>query len=947
MTKRFCVQLTGFMLLATVFSACQAPEAEPVADGTVADASDWPATSHTTRPWTRWWWMGNAVDEQNLNRLLEQYAEAGFGGVEITPIYGAVGYEEHYLDYLSPEWMDALRFTIQKADSLGMGVDMNLGTGWPFGGPQITPAQAASQLIVQTYTLQSGQKLSEKLIVKDPKQQELGIVKLLALTAYNQQGDTLNLTDQVAEDGALNWSPDDGSWELYAAFLGKTRQQVKRAAPGGAGYTLDHLSEEALKTYLQRFEEAFGENPPAVRSYFNDSYEVYNADLSPDLFDSFQQLNGYDLRPHLRALVSEDSSDVALRIKADYRETMSYMLLHNFTLPWTNWIHRHDAVSRNQAHGSPGNLLDLYAAVDIPECETFSATHFPIPGLNRYTVDSRNVEPDPVMMKFASSAGHVMGKPLISSETFTWLGEHFKVSLAQCKPEVEQVFLAGVNHVFFHGTTYSPEEAGWPGWLFYASVNFAPSNSLWPQVNGLNEYITRCQSVLQAGRADQEVMLYWPIHDLWYQADPEKLDKQISIHTIEEWLHPTDFYRTVTDLMQTGYSVDFISDHLLDSTQVDDGVLRAAANSFGYKVLVVPHTRFMPVTTFESILTLAREGATVVLQQLPEDVPGLHALEARRRQLNDLKASLKWTVAGNGMQEMKMGKGTVLLSEDVQQALAYKGIEREALADTGLKFIRRDVEGDKYYYLVNHTDHPIDDLIPLNVEASSVIILDPQNGQRGMAEATVEDGKTLVRVNIPPGEAWVLRTTDQEAEGLMPWPYLENAGEPMALSNTWQLQFTAGGPALPAAQPLDRLVSWTALPDTNAARFSGTATYTTTFNLPEPSADDYLLDLGDVRESARVWVNDQEVGILWSVPYRAKIGKYLQEGDNTLKVEVVNLMANHIRDLDRQGVEWRKYHEINFVNLNYEPFDASGWEPQPSGLLGPVHIQPMKMDNNS
>lgn len=904
-----------------------------------------PDMNSTNKPWTRLWWMGNAVDKENLGKLLEIYAKAGFGGVEITPIYGAMGYEDRYLEYLSPEWMDALRFTTQKADELGMKVDMNLGTGWPFGGPQITPEHAASQLIVQTYTLSAGQSLDEKLKVSDPKQQELN-PKLIALTAYGDNGETVSLLDQVAEDGTLRWKPENGNWELYAAFLGKTRQQVKRAAPGGSGYTMDHLSQDALQVYLQRFDEAFGENPPDIRAYFNDSYEVYNADLSPKLLDEFEKRRGYDVRHYLRELVSEEESDKVLRIKADYRKTMAEMLLENFTIPWTQWIHEHNAISRNQAHGSPGNLLDLYAAVDIPETETFGSTSFPIAGLEKYTNDTRNVEPDPVMMKFASSAANITGKPLVSSETFTWLGEHFKVSLAHCKPEVEQVFLAGINHVFFHGTTYSPEDASWPGWMFYASVNFAPSNSFWPHVPGLNEYIARCQSTLQSGKADNELMIYWPIHDVWY--DGGKLDKQLSIHGIEEWLHPTPFYKNVARLMEEGYSLDFVSDNLLDSVQVENGRLRASENT-GYKTLIIPASDFMPVETFRKVLALAEEGATVILEKLPEDVPGWHALEARRKELRSMVDNMQFEDVGEdgAMQEMKAGEGSIVLTEDVQKALTYKNIEREALTDNGLKFVRRDVDGGKYYYLTNHTADPIDDWIPLQVDAQSVIILNPQDGSRGRAAVSSEGGKAKVRVQMASGEALILQTSSTEAEDMQPWPYVESTAEPIAITGDWHVDFIAGGPELPEDQTLDQLVSWAELPDTNAARFSGTAAYTINFTLPEKTADEYLLKLGDVRESARVWVNDQEVGILWSVPFQAKIGQYLRKGENTMRIEVANLMANRIRDLDRRGVEWRKYHEINFVNLEYQPFDASGWEPQPSGLLGPVTIVPIHLEEKS
>src|SRR5690606_41260397 len=126
---------------------------------------------------------------------------------------------------------------------------------------------------------------------------------------------------------------------------------------------------------------------------------------------------------------------------------------------------------------------------------------------------------DPMMFKFASSATNTAGKKYTSSETFTWLTEHFKTSLAQAKPEVEQLFLAGVNHVFYHGTTYSPEDVPYPGWLFYASVNFTTNNSFWPHLPGLNSYITRVQSILQTTQADNELLVYWPIYDVWHDTE--------------------------------------------------------------------------------------------------------------------------------------------------------------------------------------------------------------------------------------------------------------------------------------------------------------------------------------------------------------------------------------------------------------------------------------------
>jgi hypothetical protein len=902
-------------------------------------ATIWPKATKEMHPWTRWWWMGNAVDDKNTDRLLTLYSQAGFGGVEVTPIYGAIGYESRYLQFLSPQWMSALNFTIQKAKTLGMGVDMNTGTGWPFGGPQIKADNAASKLIVQTYKLTAGAPFNENFLVNDQKQAKVG-APLQALMAYGDKGEILDLTNKVGSDGKLNWAPASGTWELYAAYSGKTLQQVKRAAPGGEGFVMDHLSKQAVDTYLDRFDEAFGHKSPGIGSYFNDSYEVYGASWSPVLFDEFLRRRGYDLRQHLKELQSNEPIGAVSRIKSDYRETMSQMLLDNFTSTWTNWAHKYGSLTRNQSHGSPGNLLDLYGAVDIPECETFGSSHFDIPGLRRDAADVRNVDPDPMMLKFASSAGHVNGKPYATSETFTWLTEHFKGSLSQCKPELEQVFLAGVNHVYFHGTTYSPEDIKFPGWLFYASTNFVPDNSWWGHLPGLNNYITRCQSVLQAGKPDNELIIYWPIYDVW--ANPKGLDMQLAIHGIDEWLRPTQFYQTSMQLQKAGYSFDFISDKMIGSAGVVNGEISTVAGAQNRKVLIVPQCKLMPLATLQNVLNLARNGATVIFQKLPEDVPGLTDIENRRAQFATALKGLTFTDAGNGVKEMATGNGQILLCDDVQKALEYKNLTGEALTATGLKFIRRAIPGGKYYYLVNHTAKAIDTDIPLNMAAASVVIMDPQSGAYGVAKSVPANGKTSVHVQLQSGEALILKAITAPAAQLAKWKYIEKTGTPITVGGEWALHFTKGGPELPADQKMTSLVSWTETSDAKASSFSGSGEYTTTFTIPATKAADYVLNLGKVCESAHVYINGQDAGIFWSIPFSRRVGKLLKPGANTIKVEVDNLMANHVRWMDQNSMKWRNYHEINFVNINYLAFDASKWSVVPSGLLGPVTLTPVE-----
>lgn len=899
--------------------------------------SPWPAVTRETKPWTRWWWMGSAVDETGVNAQLQELNNVGFGGVQVVPIYGAKGFEDKYIDYLSPRWMQMLDFTVADAAKKDMGVDISVGTGWPIGGPQVTTDDAASKLIMQTYTLKAGEKLKEKIIINDAKQEGISGVFLSVVTAYDENGKAEVISYKVLADGTLQWSPKNGTWQVFALFTGKTGQKVKRAAKGGEGFTLDHFSSEALGNYFKKFDSVFGASNHGVRSFFNDSYEVYGANWTADFFSEFQKRRGYDLKPYIKYLVTPAKDELTARIKADYRETMSALMLENFTKKFTEWAHEKKSINTNQAHGSPANLLDLYAAVDVPESETFGSTPFYIPGLRSANEDNESVGPDPSILKFASSAAHVSGKKLTSNETFTWLTEHFKTSWSQCKPEVEQVFLSGINHVFYHGTTYSPADLAFPGWLFYASINVTPQNSLWPHLKGLNEYITRCQSILQAGQPDNDILAYWPVYDSWTNA--KGLDMPFGIHQIDNWLCPTDFYQNVSSLHSMGYDMDYTSDKMLSEATVTNGYIKVAPQGAAYKVLAVSKTKYMPVATLKSIIRLANEGGVVVMQQFPEDVPGLSNLDANRNELKSVIASVKVSPKENGISEAIIGKGKIIICKDLEKALIYANVKREVLVDKGLKYIRRNDGNSKYYYIVNHTENMVEGAVELNATGESALLMDPQTGVTGLAEVAKSANGTNVNLQIAPGEAMIVKISGDKLLNQEKWVYRTDTQNALVINGNWKLHFTNGGPVVPADKNMKVLTPWTDFTDDVATQsFSGSGSYSTEFTFKPNKKQNYVLELDKLYESAAVKINGQDAGIIWSVPYKLDITKFLKKGKNTIEIEVCNLMANHIRYMDSNKIEWRKYHEINFVNLKYEAFDASNWQVQPSGLGGEARI---------
>jgi len=832
---------------------------------TAPNGDAWPQLTRTAKPWTRWWWPGSAVDAAGLRAQLEELAKAGIGGVEITPIYGARGAESRDLEFLSPRWMEMLGVATREGARLDLGVDMATGTGWPFGGPGVSEGDGSRSIAIV--------------------------------------------------DGKLTGAP--------------TAMKVKRAAPGAEGLVLDPYSVDALGRYLARFDAAFTKLPDgAVRSQFHDSFEYYNASWTPRFLDAFRELNGYDLNPFAAQLMGDKplDPDSLSRIKGDYRRTLSKLHL-DYVRAWAEWSHRHGSLARNQAHGAPGNLLDLYAAADIPETESFGFTPLPIPGL-RAAPDEVNPDADPpvnLVGRFASSAAHVAGRPLASSETLTWLRENFREAPWAAKPQIDRLFVAGINHLFWHGTVYSPAEVPWPGWFFYAATQLNPQNPLWRDFAAMNDYVGRVQSILQAGRPGNDVLLYWPFDDL--VDSPQGLMRQLGVHE-NAWLTETEFGQLARSLIEAGYSVDFISDAQLERLSTQHGVFFGAQSA--WMALIVPKTRRMSVDTLSRLDLLARLGGQVMFTALPEDVPGYARLDERRATLAKLLESA-WLRRS--------------LVADVPAALRKLGVTPEPAAAAGLSFVRRFRDGGGVdYFFANQAAQEFDGWLGLTVHAASALLLDPLTGRAG--RGAVRPGKrgesSHIYLQLAPGDALIVRTSFKEPQhrDTPAWTYLKRAGAPSTLAGAWSLEFVAGGPSLPAPANLESLASWTGLPDPAVQAFSGTARYRITFDAPRAGVEQWLLDLGDVRESARVRLNGRDVATAWSLPFRVRLGA-LQPRGNVLQIEVTNLPANRVRDLDRRKAEWKIMKDINLASLRYKQFDASGWELSPSGLLGPVSLVPL------
>jgi len=400
------------------------------------------------------------------------------------------------------------------------------------------------------------------------------------------------------------------------------------------------------------------------------------------------------------------------------------------------------------------------------------------------------------------------------------------------------------------------------------------------------------------------------------------------------------FHKAAETMWERGYAFDYVSDRFLtDVRACSDGLDTGSAK---YRVVVVPKCRLMPLRTLSRLIKLAQDGATIIVDgNLPSDVPGYSDLANRRKFFAQALGTIKFAGTEQpGISKAIVGKGRFLIGDNLEDMLKLAGIAREAIVDSRICFVRRTHLQGHHYFLANLDRQSVDGWVTLSVKAESVVIFDPLSAKCGMAAIRQGQNGTEVYLQLQPGQSCILRTFSSKKIDGPKWRYLQPSGEPYQIQGTWKVTFIEGGPNIPAGFQTNRLASWAELGDDEAKRFAGTARYTITFDKPAAKADDWALDLGCVRESSQVRINGRYIGTLFSIPFRIAVSDFLKKGKNILEVEVTNLMANRIADMDRRKVNWKKFYDTNFVNIHYKNFDASDWPPMDSGLLGPVCLIP-------
>ncbi len=889
------------------------------------------------RPMVRWWWFGPAATQPEIERELTVMKQGGFGGFEATSTYPLAldgelpGLTNYAL--LSPQHLEALRFTAAKAKELGLRMDLTLGSGWPYGGPEISRSNAVDAIRASApVSVSPGQ--TNVVLPSAGRTRGGGEEEIIAalLGPINSQSSFISpyLPLKIRGNTALLPADLHGATQVTFYTLGfPGLVQAKRPAVGGEGYIVDHYSPTAIGTFIKEVAEpevkACGPNPPYA--IFCDSLEVQGENWTPNFLAEFKKRRGYDLTPLLPALFG-DFGPKTLDIRQDWGQTATEMFNDNFNKAFTKFAHENNTRFRIQGYGTPPAALSSYADCDLPEGE----------------LGGRNTVKEFSATRWASSASHLLGRPVTSSETFTWLHSPvFRATPLDVKAEADLHFLCGINQLICHGWPYSAPGAPYPGWSFYAAGVFDEKNPWWIVMPDVTKYLQRVSFILRQGTPVNDVALFLPNSDAWASFDGRNFSLSTALQA-----RVSGSVRAISD---AGYGLDFFDDQLLALR----GKVSGDTLEFGdvhYRAAVLPGVERIPPATMKTLEKFARGGGILIASQRLSDLaPGYKTPEADTQAVRAIVQRLFRDKNAPGIFVPDDSQIGAALAKMLPPDVTFSS----AAAEIGA--VHRHTDDAEIYFIANTSNQPKLVQAAFRVTGLQPEIWNPLDGSvNSVSGVGKSENSTTIALSLAPYGSTIVAFTKRHLSSTKAVPAGATVPQPLNLSRGWTVRFGEDG----APIVMDKLTSWTTL--TNEINFSGVATYEKTIAVVPEMLNDTLslwLDFGQgkptlelgraqgyragldapVREAAIVYVNGQRVGSVWCPPYSIDVTGKLKAGENQMRIEVANLAVNYMAGIKLPNYDYeglvRKY------GNRFQPQDLNLIRPLPSGLLGPVTLIPI------
>lgn len=709
----------------------------------------------------------------------------------------------------------------------------------------------------------------------------------------------IDLTDRLTPNGQLDWDIPPGDWQIVVCKRFVADMVVGEGVGSGPPLVADHLHRPAFDAHAQRVGEAgwpwlAAHAGKGLRGIFVDSLELL-VDLywARDFEAEFERRRGYTLRSLLPLLLQPgwrncfqarngpplfDDPEVGERVRADYRLTVSELMIERLYAPYSQWARDHGLQSRTQAHGAPADWLQVYGLADMPETEDLmggAASHF---------------------LRVARSAAHIYGRPLASGECFVWLHEGLAITPQRLRERADHFFAAGIQQLVAHGASYPLEQNGQP-WYPFAQPEFGtvldPQTPLWPHLRPLTDYLARCQTMLRIGRAEVPVAVWAPLDLFAHDGAAAQL-------TTPVW---------DAALQAAGYDWDWLNaDGLLRCRWADGALITPGGHA--YRALVLPGCVALRAEVAQQLQGLAAQGLPIVfLGHVPTREEGWFDAAQRDAQV---RAAMQAIQAHGAPCCPAEAAGAALQSLGVTPNIAWP-------EPTAVRFVERR-EGDTRLFFVHNPGQRDLSVQWPDTRGQSLERWDAWTGQRHpiAGAITVPAGQAVIVVSHP-GEALPVAPATPAAP-CDAWPARDLSHGP------WQVTLCGRGLH---GRHVQETLAWDGLHDLSLdperGDFAGQLHYRLSFDWtgPLPSGP-VLLDLGQVRDAASVQLNDSAWCALCEAPFVVDVAAALRAGTNSLCVQVGNVPENARRDP---------------ANPSGLPVPGRRLTRLPTGLLGPVQLR--------
>lgn len=711
--------------------------------------------------------------------------------------------------------------------------------------------------------------------------------------------DAIKNVTEFSKNGVLDWEVPEGKWVIRRMAMLPTGVTNSPAAPEATGPEIDKMSKKHVAFHFDAFiGDILKRIPEADRKTFKvvvqDSYETGGQNWTDDMISVFKERYGYDPVPYLPVLEGTvvGNPDISDRFLWDLRRLIADRVSYDYVGGLRDVCHQHGLTTwlENYGHwGFPGEFLQYGGQSDEIAGEFWSEGSLG---------DIEN--------RAASSCGHIYGKRRVWAESFTSGGPAFGRYPYQMKQRGDRFFTEGINSSLLHVYIHQPFEDREPGLDAWFGNEFNRKNTWFSQMDVFTGYLKRCNFMLQRGDYVADVAYFIG----------EDAPKMTGICTPE---------------LPAGYSFDYINGEvLLQRASVEDGRI-VLPSGMKYRLLVLPQLETMRPEILQKIKELLQAGACVI-GPAPKYSPSLSDYPAADRKVQALASEL-W---GDQTESVRtIGKGRLFMPATSLPVLEALNVKPDMRVNSGtpVLFIHRATDEGDIYFISNQSENPVDINPSFRVAGKLPELWNPLTAEiRLLPEFTCADGVTTVPVRLEGFESSFIifrkkgtpsKTTARN------YPVKEVLA---TVSSPWQVDFEKGKRGPEEAVTFPALQDWTESTDPSIRYFSGKAIYTNRITLDELPQKALYLDLGKVMVMAKVKINGQYVGGVWTTPYRLPVGDFLRKGENLIEVEVVNNWRNRlIGDASLPEKERGTWTNVN-------PWNADS-PLQSSGLIGPVEIQ--------